>query len=47
MGLWKWTMTQRAIGAHYGGITSGGVSNIRRRTREGDYPLAEVTEQLL
>jgi hypothetical protein len=40
-------MTQRAIGAHYGGITSGGVSNIRRRIREGDYPLSDVAEQLV
>jgi hypothetical protein len=39
-------MTRRAIGADYGGITSGGVSNIRRRIRERECPLAEVTEQL-
>jgi hypothetical protein len=40
-------MTQRAIGIHYGGITSAAVSNIRRRLREGEYPLADMVEQVL
>jgi REP element-mobilizing transposase RayT/DNA-binding transcriptional ArsR family regulator len=35
-------MTQRAIGAHYGAISSAGVSNIRRRLREGQYALSDV-----
>ena len=40
-------MTQRGIGAHYGGITSAAVSNIRRRLRQGRYPLQDVVEHLL
>ncbi len=39
-------LTQRAIGMHYGGITSAAVSNIRRRLREGDYPLSGTVEQV-
>ena len=39
-------MTQRAIGAHYGAISSAGVSNIRRRLRKGEYALSEVVLQL-
>ena len=40
-------ITQREIGAHYGDITSAGVSNIRRRLRNGQYPFRNVVEQLL
>ena len=40
-------MTQRVIGMLYGGITSAAVSNIRRRLRQGRYPLQEVVEHLL
>ena len=40
-------LTQRAIGTHYGGITSAAVSNIRRRLRKGEYPLLDVVEHLL
>jgi hypothetical protein len=39
-------MTQRAIGPHYGNITSAAVSNIRRRLRQGQYPLGTVLEEL-
>jgi len=39
-------MTQRAIGAHYGAISSAGVSNIRRRLRKGEYALSDVVAQL-
>ena len=39
-------MTQRAIGAHYGAISSAAVSNIRRRLREGTYALSDVVGQL-
>jgi len=39
-------MTQRAIGAHYGAISSAGVSNIRRRLRTGEYALCDVVAQL-
>ena len=39
-------LTQRAIGAHYGGISSAAVSNIRRRLRQGQYPLSDVVGQL-
>ena len=40
-------MSQRAIGERYGGMTSAAVSNIRRRIREGHYPLADVVGDLL
>ena len=40
-------MTQRVIGAHYGGITSAAVSNIRRRLRRRRYPLEEAVEHLI
>jgi hypothetical protein len=39
-------MTQLAVGAHYGAISSAGVSNIRRRLRKGEYPLSDVVGQL-
>jgi len=39
-------MPQRAIGAHYGEISSAAVSNIRRRLRRGEYVLSDVVEQL-
>ena len=39
-------MTQRAIGAHYGAISSAGVSNIRRRLRNGEYALSDVVAKL-
>ncbi len=39
-------MTQRAIGTHYGGISSAAVSNIRRRLRQGKYAGVEVVEKL-
>ncbi len=39
-------MTQRAIGAHYGAISSARVSNIRRRLRKREYALSDVVEQL-
>ncbi len=39
-------LTQRAIGAHYGEISSAGVSNIRRRLRQGEYALSDVVAQL-
>ncbi len=39
-------LTQRAIGQHYGKITSAAVSNIRRRLREGQYPYGQVVEKL-
>jgi len=39
-------MSQRAIGAHYGAISSAGVSNIRRRLRRGEYALADAVSQL-
>jgi len=38
-------MTQRAVGAHYGAISSAGVSNIRRRLRKGEYALCDVVGQ--
>jgi hypothetical protein len=40
------SMTQRAIGAHYGAISSGAVSNIRRRLRQGEYAIAEIVAEL-
>ena len=39
--------TQRAIGEHYGGITSVAVSTIRRKIREGKYPLAEPAKKMV
>jgi REP element-mobilizing transposase RayT len=39
-------MTQRAIGTHYGAISSAGVSNIRRRLRTGQYALGDVVAKL-
>ena len=39
-------LTQRAIGAHYGAISSAAVSNIRRRLRQGEYTLSDVVAQL-
>jgi len=39
-------MTQRAIAAHYGEITSAAVSNIRRRIRRGQYECCDVVETL-
>ena len=39
-------MTQRAIGAHYGEISSVAVSNIRRRLRGGQYAFADMVAQL-
>ena len=39
-------MTQRAIGAHYGEITSAAVSNIRRRLRQGQYTCSDIVEKL-
>jgi len=38
--------TQRAIGEHYGGITSAAVSRIRRKIREGEYPIGELGERI-
>lgn len=40
-------MNQRAVGVHYGGITSAAVSTIRRKIREGQYHVASVVERLL
>ena len=40
-------MTGRAVGAHYGGISSAAVSIIRRKIREGNYDLVPVVRQLL
>jgi putative transposase len=44
-------MTQRAIGGHYGGISSGAVSNIRRRLQAGQYaytdPVAKLYQRIL
>jgi putative transposase len=39
--------TQREIGEHYGGITSAAVSAIRRKIREGKYPLEALAEQMI
>ncbi len=39
--------TQRAIGEHYGGITSAAVSTIRRKICDGQYPLAELAQKML
>ena len=39
--------TQRAIGEHYGGITTAAVSTIRRKIREGKYPLAEPAKKMV
>jgi hypothetical protein len=39
--------TRRAIGEHYGGITSAAVSTIRRRIRKGKYPVAEPAEEMV
>ncbi len=40
-------MNQRAVGSHYGGISSAAVSTIRRKVREGKYDVASVVEELL
>jgi len=40
-------MTGRAVGAHYGGISSAAVSVIRRNVREGKYDVAQVVQGLL
>ena len=40
-------LTQRAVGLHYGGITSAAVSAIRRKIREGRYPLGASLDELL
>jgi hypothetical protein len=40
-------LTQRAIGLHYGGITSAAVSTIRRKVREGDYETRPPIEAIL
>jgi hypothetical protein len=40
-------VTQREIGEHYGGITSAAVSTIRRKIRDGKYPIAELVDQML
>jgi REP element-mobilizing transposase RayT len=40
-------LTQRAIGAHYGGITSAAVSIIRRKIREGRYRVAKAAAELV
>jgi len=40
-------MTGRAVGAHYGGISSAAVSIIRRNVREGKYDVAQVVQTLL
>jgi anti-sigma28 factor (negative regulator of flagellin synthesis) len=40
-------MNQRAVGSHYGGISSAAVSTIRRKIREGKYDVAPVVEELL
>jgi len=39
-------LTHWAIGSHYGGVTSAAARNIRRRLREGQYPLLGVVERL-
>lgn len=39
--------TQREIGEHYGGITSAAVSTIRRKIRDGKYPIAELADQMV
>jgi putative transposase len=39
-------LTQRAVGAHYGGISCSAVGAIRRKIREGDYPLAAALARL-
>ena len=38
--------TQREIGEHYGGITFAAVSTIRRKIRDGKYPIAELVDQM-
>ena len=38
--------TQRAVGEHYGGITSAAVSRIRRKIRQGEYPVGELAESI-
>jgi hypothetical protein len=38
--------THRAIGEHYGRMTSAAVSNIRRKVRDGTYPIAELVEKI-
>ncbi len=40
-------MTGRAVGSHYGGISSAAVSIIRRNVREGKYDVAQVVQRLL
>ncbi len=34
--------TQREIGEHYGGITAGAVSTIRRKVRDGKHPIVDL-----
>jgi len=40
-------LNQRAIGTHYGGISSAAVSTIRRKIREGKYDVAATVQRLL
>jgi len=40
-------LTQRAVGLHYGGIGSAAVSVIRRKIREGRYPVGTSLDELL
>lgn len=40
-------LTNRDVGAHYGGISSAAVSIIRRNVREGKYEISQVMKQLL
>jgi hypothetical protein len=43
----RWTgLTHRTIGAHYGGMTSAAVSNIRRKIREGKPTIAKLVEKV-
>lgn len=39
------SLPQRPVGEHYGGITSAAASSIRRKIREGTYPIAPLAEQ--
>jgi len=39
-------LTQRAIGEHYGAISSAAVSNIRRRIRQGQYACSQPVAKL-
>ncbi len=40
-------LSGRAVGAHYGGISASGVSNIRRKVREGKVDVLPVVNQIL